>query len=128
RIAWTASPRRLRYHRWFGPALPLLSTVTTRSGWWQAGASCAIGQDVSNHRRRMRPRKPGNMQPQRMMSGRMGAPGTFSMTHGRPVASRASRVGATSSGYALPALRDAAEPTLHAWHGGLAWMVSYSWP
>jgi hypothetical protein len=49
----------------------------------------------------------------------------FSMTHGRPVVSRAVRVGPIRSGWMLRCSR---WQSLSSWHGGEAWMKSNSLP
>ncbi len=64
------------------------------------------------------------MEPQSITSHRIGAPGTFSITHGAAWAASRSRVAASRSGYVLPAARRFAVPALYAWQGGDAWMAS----
>lgn len=68
-----------------------------------------------------------NITPQSITPDRVGEPGTFSITHGRPDAARASRHGPRRSG-CLPALPWMLAATVYRWHGGLAWITSNSRP
>ena len=89
---------------------------------WSVGSHSSNGcQDVSNQRSTL------TAQPEhaaaQLVVRRIGAPGTFSITHGNSDACSRSRV-AGSSQPCRGALEFQVGERMWSWHGGLAWMAS----